>query len=87
MLSQQHLDWSFTKHMGIITQTSWHIKLAITDIFWKKYYSMSRMGEIQEEILRKVEETFRLLDLGDVPVGQDPVGSAECVKSSFHLSQ
>ena len=48
---------------------------------------MSRMGEIQEEIIRKVEETFRLLDLGDVPVGQDPVGSAECVKSSFHLSQ
>jgi hypothetical protein len=31
---------------------------------------MSRMEEIQEEILRKVEETFRLLDLGDIPMGR-----------------
>lgn len=46
------------------------------------------MEEIQEETEEKVEETCRLLNLGEVPVGQDPVGSAEdCVKSSSHLSQ
>ena len=47
---------------------------------WRKF----RKRHLEE----KVEETFRQLNLGDVPVGQDPVGSAEdCVKSSFHLSQ
>ena len=38
------------------------------------YYNVFRMGEIQEEILRKVEETFRLLDLGGRISGAGPSG-------------